>query len=90
MTHDPAAPQVFQQFLLQRTAGLYVEATMVRINRSMQHNPAAVIKGNAARFGAPILIDLGGRGIRGIERVGKEYVTAAGPVADDGTFALYR
>ncbi|WP_427308713.1 hypothetical protein [Cupriavidus sp. H39] len=56
----------------------------------MQHNPAAVIKGNAARFGAPILIDLGGRGIRGIERVDKEYVIAAGPVADDGTFALYR
>ncbi|WP_455282263.1 DUF3616 domain-containing protein [Cupriavidus necator] len=53
-------------------------------------NPAAVIKGKTARFGAPILIDLGGRGIRGIERVGKEYVIAAGPVADDGTFALYR
>ncbi|MCY1293470.1 hypothetical protein D9M68_697070 [compost metagenome] len=28
VTHDPAAPQVFKQLLLQRTAGLYIKATI--------------------------------------------------------------
>ena len=53
-------------------------------------NPAEVIAGNRARFGEPILLDLGQRGIRSIERVGSSYLIVAGPPADSGSFALYR
>jgi len=53
-------------------------------------NPAQVIAGEPPRFGAAILLDLGGRGIRSIERVGDGYAMVAGPVADRGDFALYR
>jgi hypothetical protein len=54
------------------------------------HNPAQVIGGEAPRFGAATLLNLGGRGIRSIERIGDAYVLVAGPVADRGDFALYR
>jgi hypothetical protein len=54
-------------------------------------NPAQLIAGTApARFGAPITLDLGGRGVRSIERVGNGYLIVAGPPADAGGFALYR
>lgn len=53
-------------------------------------NPAAVVQGSAASFGKPILLALGGRGIRAITRGGDHYWIVAGPVADAGTFALYR
>lgn len=54
-------------------------------------NPAELIDGKGpARFGAAIRLDLGGRGVRSIERVGNGYVIAAGPPADTGTFAVYR
>lgn len=54
-------------------------------------NPAELIDGRGpARFGAVIRLDLGGRGVRSIERVGNGYVIAAGPTADTGTFALFR
>lgn len=54
-------------------------------------NPAEVIDhGSRARLGTPIELDLGGRGIRSIDRVGSGYVIAAGPPADSGTFAIYR
>nr|WP_255719461.1 DUF3616 domain-containing protein [Pelomonas sp. P8] len=54
-------------------------------------NPAELIDGRGpARFGPPIRLDLGGRGVRSIERVGTGYVIAAGPPADHGTFALFR
>ncbi|URF08018.1 DUF3616 domain-containing protein [Cupriavidus campinensis] len=53
-------------------------------------NPDGLIDAKPAKFGSPVLLDLGGRGIRSIERVAHGYVIAAGPVADDGTFALYR
>jgi len=54
-------------------------------------NPAELINGRGpARFGAVIRLDLGGRGVRSIERVGSGYVIAAGPPADAGTFALFR
>ena len=43
-----------------------------------------------ARFGAVIRLDLGGRGVRSIERAGNGYLIAAGPPADVGTFALFR
>lgn len=53
-------------------------------------NPSEVINGVRARFGAPIELDLGQRGIRSIERVGSSYLIVAGPPADSGSFALYR
>jgi Protein of unknown function (DUF3616) len=53
-------------------------------------NPGDVVKGARARFGAPIELDLGARGIRSIERVGSGYLIVAGPPADSGSFALYR
>lgn len=54
-------------------------------------NPAELVDGKGpARFGAAIRLDLGGRGVRSIERVGSGYVIAAGPPADVGTFAVYR
>ena len=53
-------------------------------------NPGEVIAGQRARFGPPIELDLGQRGIRSIERVGESYLIAAGPPADSGSFALFR
>jgi len=60
-------------------------------------NPAAMLeKGTKAQFDDPILLDLGGRGIRSIERVGDSYLIAAGPYGDADTararpvFVLYR
>ncbi|CAB3901024.1 hypothetical protein LMG26684_04604 [Achromobacter mucicolens] len=53
-------------------------------------NPAAVINGNPAQFDSPILVDLNDRGIRSIDKVGNEYMIVAGPIADAGTFALFR
>ncbi|MEO6277065.1 DUF3616 domain-containing protein [Roseateles sp.] len=54
-------------------------------------NPAELVDGKGpARFGAVIRLDLGGRGVRSIERVGAGYLIAAGPAADTGTFALFR
>ncbi len=52
-------------------------------------NPAAVVENEAARFGAPILLDLGGRGIRSLERMESGYLVVAGPPDDNGAFALY-
>ena len=53
-------------------------------------NPSDLLEGNKARFGKPIELDLGGRGVRSIERVGSHYLVVAGPAGDRGTFALYR
>jgi len=53
-------------------------------------NPQAVLTGKAATFGAPVSLDLGGRGIRSIERVDAAYLIVAGPPADSGSFALFR
>lgn len=54
-------------------------------------NPAELIDGRGpARFGTPWRLDLGGRGVRDIERIGKGYLIVAGPTADGGSFALYR
>lgn len=53
-------------------------------------NPAEVIRGERARLGTPVALDLGGRGIRSIDLVGDAYWLVAGPVGDTGTFALYR
>ncbi len=53
-------------------------------------NPAAVIHGGQAKFDRPILVDLNGRGVRSIDKVGNEYMIVGGPIADTGTFALFR
>ena len=54
-------------------------------------NPSELVAGKGpARFGSAIRLDLGGRGVRAIERVGNGYLIAAGPPGDEGTFALFR
>ncbi len=53
-------------------------------------NPAELIEGKRAKFGMPIELDLGRRGIRSIVLVGSSYLIVAGPTADRGSFALYR
>ena len=53
-------------------------------------NPAAIIEGKKTELGAPITLDLGGRGIRSIDLVGSTYFVIGGPPANTGSFALYR
>jgi hypothetical protein len=53
-------------------------------------NPSEVISGRPARFGTPIELDLGRRGIRSIDLVGSSYLIVSGPTADSGSFVLYR
>ena len=53
-------------------------------------NPAQLLLGKHASFGAPIELDLDGRGIRSIELVGTAYLIVAGPAGESGDFALYR
>lgn len=54
-------------------------------------NPAETVdQGRPAQLGAPVLLDLGGRGIRSIDLVGDVYYIVAGPPADRGSFALFR
>lgn len=53
-------------------------------------NPAEVLQGQSARFGAPLLIDLGGYGVRSIERLGNEYLIVAGSIDGKGKSRLYR
>lgn len=58
-------------------------------------NPAAVIDRKAEpEFGAPVLVDLGGRGLRGMERLAGNdapYIIAAGMAADSAEgFAMFR
>lgn len=54
-------------------------------------NPDEVVaQGRPARLGDVVELDLGGRGIRSIERVGNAYLIAAGPTANKGGFAIYR
>jgi hypothetical protein len=46
-------------------------------------NPREVVERAAkARFAAPILLDLGGRGVRSVERVGEAWLIVAGPHGD--------
>lgn len=52
-------------------------------------NPDAVIGGAPARFGDPILLDLGGLGIRGIEFERDRHVIIAGPYNEGGAPRLY-
>jgi hypothetical protein len=52
-------------------------------------NPYEVVRGSPARFGEPILLDLGGWGVRGLSYWRGRYVIAAGPVAEQGTPRIY-
>jgi Protein of unknown function (DUF3616) len=54
-------------------------------------NPRDVIDRQPARFGKPILLALGGRGVRSIAYVAASasYLIIAGPSSDGGTFHLY-
>ena len=53
-------------------------------------NPAAVIRGEPARFGEPALLDLGGRGIRDVTRVQDHYVMFAAADSQARSGQLYR
>lgn len=52
-------------------------------------NPADVVAGQAPRFGPAIGLDLGGRGVRAMTRTADGYLVVGGPIADDGSFALF-
>jgi hypothetical protein len=52
-------------------------------------NPNAVIRGERARFGAPILLDLAGNGIRDMGSWRGKYYLLAGAFDPRGTFRLY-
>jgi hypothetical protein len=52
-------------------------------------NPREVIAGERARFGDPLLLGLGGRGIRDFVLVGTNYFILAGPTNGGGSFRLY-
>jgi hypothetical protein len=53
-------------------------------------NPHKVIAGQPAKFGKPIRLDLGGLGIRSLERRGNDYVIVAGRHDAGHDFKLYR
>jgi Protein of unknown function (DUF3616) len=54
-------------------------------------NPGEItIDGKRAKLGEAFELNLGRRGIRGIEWVNGRYLIVAGPAADEGSFALYR
>lgn len=53
-------------------------------------NPAEVVAGHRPRFGAPILLDLGGLGLRGIGSTADGYFLIAGPADRGAECQLYR
>jgi hypothetical protein len=55
----------------------------------IDENPEVRAKAEAS-FGTPIELDLQGRGIRSIERVGSAYLIVAGPINGKGDFKLFR
>jgi hypothetical protein len=52
-------------------------------------NPADVVEGKPARFGEPLLLDLGGRGVRAIAAAGERYWIIAGSFDGSGKSHLY-
>ncbi len=52
-------------------------------------NPEEVIAGRAPRFGDPLLLDLGGLGLRGISSTEKGYYLLAGPVDGPAASRLF-
>jgi hypothetical protein len=53
-------------------------------------NPELVIEGERAKLGAPILLELGGLGVRDIALWEKTYIIIAGPYDGGGKFHLYK
>ena len=53
-------------------------------------NPLEVTEGKPARFGAPLLLQMEGLGIRSIALHGDEYLIVAGPYSGDESSQLYR
>jgi hypothetical protein len=55
-------------------------------------NPAEVVQGKTAKLGAPVLLPLGGLGIRSMEYCESlgSYLIVAGPYRDEGSFQLYQ
>jgi hypothetical protein len=52
-------------------------------------NPLGVIRGEAARLGDPILLDLGGLGVRSLSWWRGRYLVSAGPTGSEGSFRLF-
>lgn len=52
-------------------------------------NPAELLEGKAARFGDPLLLDLGGLGIRSLARAGDRYLIIAGSYDGGGPSHLF-
>ncbi len=52
-------------------------------------NPGALIEGKPARFGDPLLLDLGGLGVRSLARTGNRYFIIAGSYNGEGQSFLY-
>ncbi len=52
-------------------------------------NPNEVITGRPPKFGDPLLLDLGGLGLRGVSSTGKGYYLLAGPVEGHTSSHLY-
>ena len=52
-------------------------------------NPADLIEGRPAKFGDPILLDLGGLGVRSMGLGDGKYLIIAGPYGTDGESRLY-
>jgi len=53
-------------------------------------NPSEVVAGQPPLFGDPLLLDLGGNGIRAMVRTGNTYLIMSGAPLSGGTPALYR
>lgn len=53
-------------------------------------NPFPVIGGQAPSFGDPLLLPLGGQGIRGLTSIGEGYWILAGPIDGAGEIELFR
>lgn len=52
-------------------------------------NPAELVEGRPARFGEPLMLDLGGLGIRSLARSGGRYFIIAGAFDGEGPSSLY-
>lgn len=52
-------------------------------------NPAALLGGARPEFSAPVLLDLGGLGVRSLSYWRGRYLLLAGPATDGGPFRLY-
>ncbi|MFO1514005.1 MAG: DUF3616 domain-containing protein [Verrucomicrobiota bacterium] len=52
-------------------------------------NPNEVIAGESPKFGDPVLLDLGGLGLRGVSSTAKGYYLLAGPVAGPAASHLF-